>query len=434
MLKFRVFLVTVLSKLAQWCYFMVYEREQAQILRQRLKERPSFINIVAGPRQVGKSTMVRQVLAGHSSIYLAADRPVSTSSDAGDGATVPVAGSKPTAQWLVDQWGQARVQASKLPENQNFVIAVDEVQKIPSWSELVKGLWDEDRDNQLNMHVVLLGSSPWLMQQGLAESLAGRYELIPMTHWSYPEMQQAFDFTLDEYIYFGGYPGAAHLIRDGERWRNYVAASLITPNIDKDILQMTRVDKPALLKAMFELGTHYSGQIIALKKMKGELEGAGNEVTLADYLQLLTQAGLLAGLKKFAGQEHRQRASPPKFNVLNTALMSALTGYSFEQAKADRSYWGRLVESAVGAHLFNTASDNCQLHYWRESPHEVDFILADKHCLTAIEVKSASGYAQPKGLAYFATKYKQAKLLIVGEGGLPLTECLYQPAAELLNE
>ncbi len=309
-----------------------------------------------------------------------------------------------------------------------FVLAIDEIQKVPRWSEVVRGLWDADRATGLDMHVVLLGSSPWLMQQGLTESLAGRYELIRMSHWSYPEMQEALDYSLHEYLYFGGFPGSASLIREERRWRDYVRGALIHPKIEKDILQMTRVDKPALLKTLFELGCAYSGQIISYTKLQGQLQDAGNTVTLAHYLELLSQAGLLAGLPKHAGQKHRQRASSPKLNVLNTALMSALAGYTFADARNDRSHWGRLVESSVGAHLCNTAFDDCEVQYWRESPDEVDFVLTNSRKLAAIEVRSGVKFTTPKGLDIFAGKFNGTRLLIVGEGGIPLAEFLSYPA------
>jgi len=272
------------------------------------------------------------------------------------------------------------------------------------------------------------------MQKGLTESLAGRYEPISMTHWSYEEMQAAFDLSLDEFIYFGGYPGSASMIRDESRWRHYVRTALIQPNIQKDILQITRVDKPALLKALFELGCGaYSGQIIAYDKLRGQLADAGNTTTLAHYLELLSQAGLLSGLSKFAIQAFRKRASSPKLNVHNTALVSALAGYSFAEAYGDRSYWGRLVESAVGAHLINTASEDSMVQYWRESPHEVDFVLTNGRRILGIEVKSGARYAVPRGLETFAEKFKGARTMIVGEGGVSLAEFLLQPAEHWLE-
>ncbi len=419
---------------------MFFERKQANTLKQRLQESPTFMIVIAGPRQVGKTTLVRQALADRPAKYVAADQPLPDATDPLASsfaetvlATQMIPGAQPTAEWLAQQWMQARARAKTLPREERFVLAIDEIQKVPRWSEVVKGLWDADRAENLNMHVILLGSSPWLMQKGLTESLAGRYELIRMNHWSYPEMQEAFDFSLDEYLYFGGYPGSARLIREERRWREYVRGALIHPNIEKDILQMTRVDKPALLKNLFELGCAYSGQIVSYTKLLGQLQDKGNTVTLAHYLELLSQAGLLAGLSKYAGQKHRQRASSPKLNALNTALIAAVTGYAFAEARADRSYWGRLVESAVGAHLCNTASDNCQVCYWRESPNEVDFVLTDGRRLAAIEVKSGATFAAPKGLGAFAEQFKQARQIVVGEGGIPLAEFMSRPAEDWLE-
>jgi predicted AAA+ superfamily ATPase len=418
---------------------MPFERSQINILRQRLAESPRFMIVVAGPRQVGKTTLVRQALAAHSSTFVAADQALPDAVDpfGQQGSaflTQPLAGSSPNAEWLVGQWTQARARTRARPDETCHVLAIDEIQKIPRWSEVVKGLWDADRAENLPLHVILLGSSPWLMQKGLTESLAGRYEPIRMAHWSYCEMQEAFDFSLDEYIYFGGYPGCASLVREEKRWRQYVRSALIHPNIEKDILQMTRVDKPALLKTLFELGCGaYSGQIISYTKLQGQLQDAGNTVTLAHYLELLSQAGLLTGLSKYAGQKHRQRASSPKLNAHNTALISALSGYSFAEAGNDRTYWGRLVESTVGAHLINTRSDDCEVQYWRESPAEVDFVLTNGRKLVAIEVKSGASYAAPKGLAVFAGKFAACRQLIVGEGGLPLNEFLSRPAEDWLE-
>jgi len=419
---------------------MAFERSHINILRQRLGEAPRFMIVVAGPRQVGKTTLVRQALAAYPSAFVAADQPLPTAADPfspqGDIApsALAVVGATPTAEWLARQWTLARNKARALPAGACYVLAIDEIQKVPRWSEVVKGLWDADRAETLPLHVVLLGSSPWLMQKGLTESLAGRYEAIRMTHWSYTEMQTAFDFSLDEYVYFGGYPGSASLIREERRWRDYVRGALIHPNIEKDILQMTRVDKPALLKTLFELGCGaYSGQIISYTKLQGQLQDAGNTVTLAHYLDLLSQAGLLAGLSKYAGQKHRQRASSPKLNAMNTALISALAGYSFAEARNDRTYWGRLVESAVGAHLLNTAPDDCAVQYWRESPDEVDFVLSRGQELVAIEVKSGATYARPKGLAAFASQFSETRPLIVGEGGVPVAEFLSHPTDHWLE-
>jgi predicted AAA+ superfamily ATPase len=425
----------------------MYERPQAAGLRERLNEPPRQITIVAGPRQVGKTTLVHSVLNREGSRFIAVDQYGESSTrmqfDIVVEPTTELPGARRDAAWLINQWQSAREacqthqvkqadQASQ--ERQPFVLAIDEIQKVERWSEVVKGLWDADRAANLPMHVILLGSSPLLMQKGLTESLMGRYELITLTHWVYPEMQEAFDFTLDEYLYFGGYPGSAPYIRDEERWRNYVLGSLVQPSIDTDILQMTRVDKPALLKQLFTLGCNYSGQILALGKVKGQLEDAGNETTLAGYLDLLGNAGLLVGLHKYHRGVARQRKSPPKFNALNTGLMSSAMPYTFAEAQADRTHWGRLVESAVGAHLCNTARQTEQVHYWRESPQEVDFVISDAKRLTAIEVKSSTSHGGLDGLQEFARQHPHCHRLLVGAGGVPLPEFLSHPLSYWLEQ
>ena len=418
---------------------MAFQRIQVTELRKRLAETSRFITIVAGPRQVGKTTLVRAALKGLSHKFIAVDQYEAQSTRSF--GEYEQTGSQSTGEprdgaWLIRNWQIAREQLKHARSNnpeQAFVLVFDEIQKIPYWSEVVKGLWDADRASGLDMHVVLLGSSPLLVQKGLSESLTGRYELILVAHWSFPEMHEAFDFTLNEYFFFGGYPGSAALIRDEARWRNYVLASLVQPSIDADILQMVRVDKPALLKQLFTLGCSYSGQILALNKVKGQLDNAGNETTLAGYLDLLGNAGLLTGLHKYHRGVARQRASPPKFNVLNTALMSSATPYTFAEAQADRSFWGRLAESALGAHLCNTARATEKVHYWRESPHEVDFVISDAKRLTAIEVKSSATPGKLHGLDAFAQRHTDCRRLLVGAGGVDLTEFLSYPLAHWLE-
>lgn len=427
---------------------MAFERKAfASLLRARLAEKPTRIQIVAGPRQIGKTTLVRQVLGAlpdTSHLFLAADHPTIPAENmwGAIASTALESARSADSKWLVEQWQRAtdamtRFQAQSTTASnaapQPFVLVVDEIQKIAQWSETVKGLWDAARAQDAPIHLVLLGSSPLLMQKGLTESLAGRFEIIEMPHWSFEEMHQCFGVTLDEYIYFGGFPGSAAFMRDEARWRRYVLSGLIEPNIEKDILMMTRVDKPALLKQLFELGCAYSGQIVALSKIMGQLQDAGNTVTLTHYLELLSRAGLLTGLTKYAGQELRRRASPPKFHVLNTALMSACLPYTLAQAQADRSHWGRLVESTVGAHLCNTAGHDIRITYWRESPHEVDFIIERAGRIAAIEVKSGHVPAQHQGLAAFVEKFPRCKQWIVGDGGVPLGEFLRYPAEHWLE-
>jgi predicted AAA+ superfamily ATPase len=312
---------------------------------------------------------------------------------------------------------------------------LDEIQKIPRWSEVVKGLWDADRAEGLDLHVILLGSSPLLMQRGMTESLAGRFELLRLTHWSYLETYEAFGYSIEDYVYFGGYPGSERLIRREEsEWRNYVIDSLIRPSIEQDILMMTRIDKPALLKQAFELGCAYSGQILSFNKMLGHLQDAGNTVTLANYLELLGQAGMLVGLQKYSGKAHRRRGSSPKLNVLDPCLMSVYSQHTKAEALADRSFWGRQVESVVGAHLYNTGAPDIGVYYWRESPHEVDFVIEKGRKLTAIEVKSGAVSRSVSGLAEFQRHHRHSTSLVVGTGGIPLAEFLSHSAEYWLGQ
>ena len=413
----------------------LFQRDQVATLVNRLAEPPRFIIALFGPRQTGKTTIVRQALRriDQPSHYLAVDEPdlpeLGIPSIAAE-TTFRLA-QVPDTEWLVFNWARARREAERSPNG--FVLVLDEIQKIPQWSETVKGLWDADRAADRLLHVVILGSAPLLMQSGLTESLAGRFELIQVTHWSFPEMADAFDLELARYLYFGGYPGAAALVRDQAQWRDYVLRALIEPNIQRDVLSMTRVDKPALLTRLFELGAACSGQILSYTKMLGQLQDAGNTTTLARYIDLLRNAGLLAGLQKYASRPHR-RGSSPKLTVLNTALMTAGSGYAFEEARADRTFWGRIVESAVGAHLFNTATSDIRLYYWRDGQHEVDFVLQRGSRLVAIEVKSGPRRGSPSGLETFAERFRPQRSLLVGEGGVPLNEFLTAPAGHWFED
>jgi uncharacterized protein len=430
-----------------------YRRPITLELKQRLCESPRRIIVIAGPRQVGKTTAVRQTLSDlepNQYVFHAAD-----SFDNEASITLPryatqtvVTANPNSRSLLVDLWQRARTQASRWITSTNadtvktrpFVLVIDEIQHIEEWSTIVKGLWDEDRSNDFPMHVVILGSAPLLMRHGLSESLMGRFETLRMTHWSFNEMQACFNFTLDQFIYFGGYPGPAKLVVQGEesRWRNEIEESLIEPNISRDVLSLAKVEKPALLRQLFELTCNYSGQIVAVNKLLGQLQGAGNTTTLSHYLELLSAAGLVTGIKKYSTQQIRQRAAPPKLNVLNSAFQSVYCQMTFEQARRDSSMWGRLVESAVGAHLANSATNQEQVYYWRESPFEVDFVLKRANNLCAIEVKSGTLKASAtRGLAEFANrqgKGANTTAIIVGPNPLAIAVALSTPAAEWFSK
>ena len=385
-------------------YMQVYKRMLNQLLLARLTEPRRFIQVLAGPRQVGKTTSILQILddVHLPSHYASADVPTL------QGAT-----------WIEQQWEIGRLKVGK----KGAVLVIDEVQKIPAWSTVVKRLWDDDTRHKRLLHVVLLGSSPLLIQSGLTESLSGRFEIIPAGHWTYEECHTAFGWDLDTYLYYGGYPGAAPLIRDRDRWARYIVDSLIETTISRDIFLMTRVDKPALLRRLFQLGCVYSGQILSYQKMMGQLTEAGNTTTLAHYLELLSGAGLITGLSKYSAQIVRQRGSSPKLQVMNTALMTVQTEITFEEAQKNRDFWGRLVESAVGAHLINSSIEQgFKVSYWRERGHEVDFIISRGEKVMAIEVKSSRSKGALPGMERFATAVRHSKKILVGGEGIPLEE------------
>jgi hypothetical protein len=385
-------------------------------LLKRLKEKRRFVQVLAGPRQVGKTTVVRQVMVASKlpAHYASADEP--TLRD---------------RTWLEQQWDIARIKAGE--SKAGALLVLDEIQKVANWSSVVKWLWDADTHSGVPLKVVLLGSSPLLIQSGLTESLAGRFEIIPVPHWSFTEMREAFGWKLEQYIFYGAYPGAAGLIDDPERWRRYILDSLIETTISRDILLLTRVDKPALLRRLFQLGCAYSGQILSYQKMTGQLTDAGNTTTLAHYLELLQGAGMLAGLSKYAHGQVRQRGSSPKFQVLNTALMSAQDQRTMVEVRQDGDYWGRLVESCIGAHLLNSSfGTNINVTYWRERNHEVDFVLQQGKTTVAIEVKSGARRESLPGMEAFARTFKPKRQLLVGGQGIPLEEFLSKPAAHWL--
>lgn len=386
-----------------------YQRPQGAVLAARLNEPRRFMQVLAGPRQVGKSTLVQQVAE-------VLDRPVRHAS-----ADEPMLRG---AEWIAQQWEAARRSTSPA----GSVLVLDEIQKVPGWSEAVKRLWDEDTRARRPLQVVLLGAAPLLITQGLTESLAGRFEVIVLPHWSYAEMRAAFGWSLDEYVFYGGYPGAAPLIGEPARWARYILDSLIETSISRDVLLLTRVDKPALLRRLFELACRYSGQVLSYTKMLGQLQEAGNTTTLAHYLGLLAGAGMVCGLPKYAGDAARSRGSSPKLQVLNTALMTASCGYTLHEALADREFWGRLVESAVGAHLAAAAlCGDGRLHYWRDGNYEVDFIFQAGRRLTAIEVKSGRAPLAHPGTAAFAKAFKPQRCLLVGGDGIDLEDFLSHP-------
>lgn len=381
-------------------------------LLRRMREPRRFLQVLAGPRQVGKTTLIHQVMADLElpSHYASADEP--TLRD---------------RTWIEQQWDLGRLKARE--NKRGALLVLDEIQKVTDWVNVVKLLWDADTRTKVTLKVVLLGSAPLLIQSGLSESLAGRFEIVAAPHWPFAEIREAFDWSLEQYLYYGAYPGAATLIEEPVRWRRYIVDSLIETTISRDIFLLTRVDKPALLRQLFHLCCEYSGQILSYQKMLGQLQDAGNTVTLAHYLELLQGAGMVAGLPKYSLGRVRQRGSSPKLQVLNTALMTAQMTLSFGEARQNGDVWGRLVESAVGAHLLNsTMGTNIGTSYWRERNQEVDFVLGRGKTAVAVEVKSGRRKGVLPGVEAFGKQFSPGRKLQVGGQGIPLEEFLLQPA------
>ncbi len=397
---------------------MAYTREQYGDLRARLLEKRRFIQVLAGPRQTGKTTLARQ---------LAEQSPVAVRFASAD---------DPSAQsrlWILEQWELGRLTARQAGKV-GAVLVLDEIQKVPGWSETIKKLWDEDTARRVPLKVLLLGSAPLLIQQGLTESLAGRFEVVRSTHWSYTEMKDAFGWSLDQYIFFGGFPGASELVGDENRWKRYILDSMVETTLSRDILQLQRIDKPALLRQLFNVGCSYSGQILSYTKLLGQLQDAGNTTTLAHYLNLLGGAGVITGLPKYAVQKVRQRGSSPKFQVLNNAFITCQSELSSKHAREDLSYWGRLVESAVGAHMVNSShKEGVEVFYWREGQKEVDYVLKKGRSITAVEVKSGMKKETLSGIEEFAKRFKPKRVLLVGSDGIPIDEFLAAPLGKWME-
>ena len=413
-----------------------FQRTQVQELCDLLQASPKFMIAIFGPRQTGKTTIVRQALErakipGRLLPIDSLEQPPPRY--AADANSSPTLISPPgSTEWLVRHWSAARVEAEHT--GRGFVLALDEIQKLPHWSETVKGLWDADRARDSPLRVVLLGSAPLLMQAGLNESLMGRFLPLRVTHWTYEEMSNGFGFSLDEYLYYGGYPGPASFRGNSRLWKGYMAGSIVAPAIDRDLLAMTRVDKPALLRQLVDAAFNLSGQIVSYNKLLGQLQDAGNTTTLARYLGLLSHVGLATGLSKYSGPHIKNRASSPKLNVLNTSLMTGVSTYTFHEARNDRTFWGRIVESAVGAHLVNTAGAGIDVHYWRDGNAEMDFVLKGGPRVVGIEVKSGGSPKHAQGMDKFREKYAVDHCLVVGGGGVPLDEFLSEPAEHWLRQ
>lgn len=386
----------------------MYKRAEYHVIKKRLEEERKFIQVLTGPRQIGKSTVVKQVLN---------DLPLPYRFYSAD--NVPATDTA----WISNCWAATR----SLKETngwEDVILVIDEIQKISNWSEAVKKEWDDDTFHDRNIKVLILGSSRVLLEKGLSESMAGRFEEIRMGHWSYQEMKESFGLSVEQYLFYGSYPGAAALIGDSDRFEQYIQSAIIDSAINKDILMDTPINKPTLLRQTFELGAAYSGKLLSLNKMLGSLQDAGNTSTLAGYINLLKESGLLCGLQKYSVDMSRRKSSIPKFQVYNNALKTAYSPMKFEQAILDRKSWGHIYKSGVGAYIVSQAFiHRFDVYYWRERNDEVDFILHKKGSLIAIEVKS-NAEKRTDGLEKFKKMFNPKSAFIVGDGGIGLEDFL----------
>jgi predicted AAA+ superfamily ATPase len=378
-------------------------------LLKRLSQRDTPLQIVMGPRQVGKTTAVQQVMERWQGVshYASADLPF-----------------VPDPFWVQSQWEIARRHAHE--GKTKTLLVLDEIQKVSRWAEMVKSLSEEDRRKGIALNTILLGSSALQIQAGSKESLAGRFELHFCPHWSWPECREAFGWGLDQWIYFGGYPGAAPFVKDHPRWVDYIVHSLIEAVLSRDVLQMTRIDKPALLRQLFLLAAKAPARLISFNKMLGQLQDAGNTVTLAHYLRLLGGAYLVSGLNLWSRGILRSKASSPKLIVWNNALTNALSSYTFEESRDKPEEWGWLVENAVGAHLLNYRPTTAEIFFWRHGNNEVDFIMESGDKAVAFEVKSGR-HGKTHGLSALKKQHPSIKPLMVGTGGIPLETFFSSP-------
>ena len=380
----------------------MYKRNLTELIKERMNEKRLFMQVVIGPRQTGKTTAILQAMESLAKPhhYISADDPVLVS-----------------PEWLRNEWEKARL--TQKQTGRELILAIDEIQKVPHWPSMVKLLWDEDTRKKIPVKVILTGSSSLLIQKGLNESMAGRFEVLYCTHWNYKECKSAFKYKLDDFLFFGGYPGGAALRDNTERWARYMGSSIVEPVISRDILQMEEVRKPALLRSLFTLGASYSAQELSYTKILGQMHDAGNTVTLAHYPELLNKANILCGLQKYAANKLRERQSSPRFMVYDTSLLIWAAGASRKRFLEMPDTRGHLVESAVGACLLARGKEEgFTVYWWRERDKEVDFVIEKgRTALTAIEVKSGR-VKHTGGSLEFIKRYPNALSLVVGNDSL----------------
>ncbi len=365
-----------------------YERAFVVNLEERFRSREALIQVLIGPRQVGKTTGVKQLLERRQAPFCYTNADDLLVSD---------------RTWLLEQWQKA------LALGDESLLIIDEIQKVPNWAETIKGLWDS---KPARLQVLLLGSSALQLHSGLKESLAGRFELTRVLHWRYAELRHAFGYDLTRYLTFGGYPGAVPFENDADRWYAYMKESIVEAVIGKDILQNRKVANPALFRQAFEILCHYPAQEISYSKLLGQLQDRGNTDLVKYYIELYGGAFLIHALQKYSAKAWLVRSSSPKMIPSCPALHTMAVG---TMDATDPEQRGRVFELAVGAELLQLPGE---VFYWREKQAEVDFVYQYQGRLHAIEVKSGRKKSA-KGLDSFLEKFPTATRTIITPENFP---------------
>jgi predicted AAA+ superfamily ATPase len=360
----------------------LYERSFVAQLEQRISAGQPLMQVLVGPRQVGKTTGVKQLLSRYSGAVHYANADDILNAD---------------RTWLMEQWQTALLQGKKT------LLVIDEIQKVPNWSETVKSLWDKSPQA---LRVILLGSSSQQLQKGLTESLAGRFELIRTYQWNYAELRSAFKYDLNRYLTYGGYPGAVAYEADFDRWYSYLKDSIIEAVVGKDILLNRKVGNPALFRQAFEILCRYPAQEMSYTKLLGQLQDRGNTDLVKYYIELYSGAFLIHPLSKYSAKSYLTRGSSPKMLISCPALFTMHEG---PQVLSETQKKGRIFENAVGIRLLQLPGD---LYYWREKQKEVDFVYKYQGQLFAVEVKSGRNKLLA-GLHTFLAQYPKAHPVIV---------------------
>ena len=347
-------------------------------LASRLSEKNPLIQVLIGPRQVGKSSFIEAFTKKSKKFLICA----------GDGIDDPI--------WIQQKWNQAQ-------ENHQCLI-IDEIQKIPQWSEFVKTCWDKQKFSKNKINVILLGSSSMSLDSGLSESLTGRFEVIRLYHWSFEESQKITKLSLDDYIRYGGYPGSYEFIKDESRWSTYLRSSIIETVITKDILLSAKVKSPALFRQCFYLATSFPAQVLSYNKLLGQLQDRGNIDLVKYYLDLFDKAYLIKCIPKFTNNVFSKKSSSPKIIPLTPALCTFHL-----KSEMTPEYLGRVFEALVGAKLIQVFDE---IFYWAEADFEVDFVIQANKKIYAIEVKSGRN-KKAKSLIKFLEKYPKAEVVFI---------------------